>query len=266
MKVLALVLVLGAGVAAAQSGQAQDPVRRQIDAMGAALKAKGLEPAYEVFAGSLKEAESQLVAFHFRRGVSYAVVAACDEDCSDLDMRLLDPAGREVGSDVEPDDTPVIEIVSDKTGEFRVRIEMAECANAPCAFGIGVFATGQDEFDRQVHVQLNDAVKQLGREGFSLTHQIVTGSLKQKEYEEIEFELEAGGNYLILGVCDTDCSDLDLELRDAAGGRVDIDEGEDDVPVVAVSVPRTARYTVRAVMISCADEPCRYGVGAVRQQ
>jgi hypothetical protein len=178
---------------------------------------------------------------------------------------LLDPAGRELGVDAEPDDTPVIEIIPEKSGEYRIKIEMAECAKAPCGYGIGVFAAGQDDFDREVRTVLADAVKQLGS-GFTLTQQVGTGALEQKEYEDLQFELQGGVKYALMGVCDADCKDFDLELLDAAGARVDIDDGDDDVPMVAAEPVATARYTVRVTMVVCGSEPCRYGVGVVTRK
>ena len=260
-----LLLASATGVFQQSQDQFERQVRRQLAAVGDALKPKGFELTHQVFTGSLDEAASEVVTFRLQRGVTYAIVGVCDEDCGDVDLIVAEPSGRETGRDAEKDDTPVVEFRADKTGEYRVKVEMAECADEPCVYGIGVFATEIDEFDRQVRAQLENATRELGREGFALTHQIFTGALRESQSEDVVFELQAGGTYLILGVCDNDCKDFDLELLDSNGRRIDRDEGDDDVPVVAVSPARRERYTVRATMASCGDNPCRFGLGAVRK-
>jgi hypothetical protein len=257
--------VAASAAVVAQQNQFEQQVRQQLGKIGENLGAKGYELTYQVYTGALKEAATESVTFRLRRGIRYAIVGVCDQDCGDLDSRLFDPAGREIGRDAEKDDTPVIELVADKTGEYELRVEMAECADEPCAFGVGVFAAGEDEFEKQVRQQIEKAGGELARQGFSLTHQIFTGDLKDAETENVIFELDATGTYVVLGVCDNDCKDLDLELLDPAGRQVDSDVEEDDAPVVAVSPARRERYTVRAIMADCTASPCRYGIGVFKK-
>ncbi|HVL68329.1 MAG TPA: hypothetical protein VM364_13785 [Vicinamibacterales bacterium] len=262
---VAAALTVSASAAAQQASQFEQQVRQQLSSIGERLRANGYEPTHHVYTGQLKEEANERVAVQLRRGVRYALVGVCDQDCGDLDLRLFDPSGREIGRDVEKDDTPVVEITAEKSGEYTLRIEMAECSDEPCAYGFGVFAAGQDEFERQVRQQLEEAGRNLARDGFRLTHQIFTGALEQRELENVTFELDRGGTYVVLGVCDTDCRDLDLKLLNAAGRQIDSDVEEDDSPVVAVAPTRSERYTVQAIMAQCGKGPCRYGLGVFRK-
>ena len=74
-------------------------------------------------------------------------------------------------------------------------------------------------------------------------------------------ELDKGATYVILGVCDSDCKDVDLLLMNRAGKQVDKDVEVDDYPTVAVAPDRSERYTVRAIMAACSAAPCAYGFG-----
>lgn len=262
---LACCVAASAPMAAQGQNQFEQQVREQLNKIGTKLGAKGFELTHQVYTGALKEEAAEAVTVRLRRGVRYALVGVCDQDCGDLDIRALDPGDREIGKDVEKDDVPVVEFVADKSGEYTVRVEMAECADEPCAFGIGVFAAGQDEFDTQVRAQLEKAGRELAQKGFTLTHRVFTGALKQDEAERVVFELERGGTYVVLGVCDNDCKDLDLKLQDESGRDVDSDVQEDDAPVVAVAPTANARYRVQAIMADCGKSPCRYGLGVFRK-
>jgi hypothetical protein len=239
----------------------EQQVRAQLDRVGENLKNKGLELTTQIYTGKLGEDRNEEVSVRLRAGVRYAIVGVCDEDCKDLDLVLYNGSGRELASDIEEDDVPVVEVTPDRDGLYMARAVMANCGAEPCAYGLGLFATSVDRFERQVREQLSQAAQKLGKSGFTLTHHIHTSALKQNEDEDVTLELDRGHGYLIIGVCDNDCKDVDLRLFDAAGAQVDKDVERDDYPAVAVDVTSTQRYTVRASMAACSAAPCRYGFG-----
>ena len=122
-------------------------------------------------------------------------------------------------------------------------------------------ATAQDEWTRQVRSQLRAAGERFEQDGYELTHDISTGSLNQGASYRVTMDLSIGTEYFIMGVCDEDCSDLDLVLYDRAGNIVDSDMAMDDYPIVNVVPSRSGTYTVEVRMATCSIAPCRYGVG-----
>ena len=66
-------------------------------------------------------------------------MAVCDQDCGDVDLRLFDPYGNEVDSDVGTDDWPIVSITPQFKGTYQVRVVMARCSDHPCYYGVGVF-------------------------------------------------------------------------------------------------------------------------------
>jgi hypothetical protein len=118
----------------------------------------------------------------------------------------------------------------------------------------------QDEWVAQVRRLLQQAGKTFEDRGYSMTHRIYTGSLNQSRNEMVALNLDIGTQYQIMGACDTDCSDLDFVLYDAAGNQIDDDVEMDDVPIVSVTPRRSGTYRVKVVMATCTAEPCRYGV------
>jgi hypothetical protein len=122
-------------------------------------------------------------------------------------------------------------------------------------------ARAQSEWEQQVQDQLRTAGDVLGPDGYTLRGEPHTGSLKNESSEDFSIVLDGGVRYILVGVCDNDCTDVDLMLRDESGQEVDSDYEDDDVPMVEAAPTRTARYTVQVYMANCGTEPCFYGVG-----
>lgn len=73
-------------------------------------------------------------------------------------------------------------------------------------------------------------------------------------------ELTAGSNYIFVGVCDADCTNVDLELLDGATGAVvGSDLLDDDYPVVQYTPTANATYFVRLILRTCTQAPCYVG-------
>jgi len=76
-------------------------------------------------------------------GTAYRVIGACDNECSNMDIELIDVAtGGVVASDVLPDDYPVVSYTPAANGAYIVRIMMQTCTVAPCYAGARVLTAG----------------------------------------------------------------------------------------------------------------------------
>ena len=73
-----------------------------------------------------------------RRGVSYRVIGACDNECNDMDIEVLDPAGAVIASDVTPTDFPAVNLTPAADGRYTVRFILKTCTIAPCFVGARV--------------------------------------------------------------------------------------------------------------------------------
>jgi hypothetical protein len=112
-----------------------------------------------------------------------------------------------------------------------------------------------------IRVQLDSATVLMNGNGFRLQDDIVTGDLRAGQAADFELELEGGKRYMIVGVCDGDCTDLDMALTTAAGADVASDYEPDDFPMVTVEVQSGATYNLKVQMAVCSVEPCAFGVG-----
>jgi len=127
------------------------------------LKAAGYREAHRPVTGVLIRGESIRWAFDVSGGSSYVLVAICDQDCDDLDLRVYDETGREIGRDTENDDVPAVIIdVPDSTSysvtgghdetlvlartpasqRYSVAVKMIRCSLNPCHYQLNVFRRG----------------------------------------------------------------------------------------------------------------------------
>ena len=127
---------------------------------------------------------------------------------------------------------------------------------------IPAVASAQTDWEQQVLDQIRLGGEMFSDEGYQqasgATH---TASLNTNDSDDFTLALEAGVSSILLGVCDTDCSDIDLMLLDESGAELSSDYEDDDTPILEYTPSYTGRYTVHVYMAKCAEEPCYYGVG-----
>jgi len=144
MKRMALALTALAGLvvttaAAAPQDEWTQQVRRMLQQAGQKFEERGFEMTHQIFTGSLNDDSNEYVTVTLNIGTQYALMGACDTDCSDLDMTLYDARGNQVSQDVEMDDFPIVTVTPTRTGQYRVKVVMASCSAEPCRYGVGVF-------------------------------------------------------------------------------------------------------------------------------
>ncbi|HEY2824813.1 MAG TPA: hypothetical protein VGI83_04640, partial [Gemmatimonadales bacterium] len=258
-------------------------VRNELDRYGnQLLSGYGLQGTPTT--GSIRSTNNEDIWVTLSPGVEYAILGVCDQDCSDIDLKLYDDADNEIGSDFEKDDHPIVRVTPIRQGRFKVHIYMATCAHDPCFYGVGVYqrgsgsannasvgsgtatGAGAERWLRTVRAELDKYGPPLEQQGYVLQGNAYTGSLRKTSSEDLNITLEAGFDYAFLGVCDSDCGDIDLQLSDAGGQRIDSNYEKDDHPVVKGNQVAGGQYKVHVYMASCSTEPCYYGIGVYRRR
>ncbi len=69
-----------------------------------------------------------------------------------------------------------------------------------------------------------------------------------------ELNIDGAADYIIVGVCDTDCGDLDLVIYDPEEDEAAADVELDDYPVLRVQGEGT--FWVEAIMTDCRADTC----------
>ncbi|HYO46448.1 MAG TPA: hypothetical protein VEY33_07145 [Gemmatimonadota bacterium] len=133
-------------------------------------------------------------------------------------------------------------------------------------------AQAQSSTDR-VWDQLQDAFTTAHEEGFKQYNYMI-GYLDSGVSPVLNWPLSlaAGSSYLIVGVCDKDCWQINLALVDAndvvvAGDTADKRRNSDndyappDDPMIRFTASTTAAYSLKPFMFACNVNPCGYGIG-----
>ena len=131
-----------------RAGAAQDyraTVLAQLDAAARPVVQGGfrLEPSVfdrQAMVGALAKGASSMLEVTLVGGVSYFIAAACDEDCSDLDLRIFSAdSTTPVAEDTKEDDYPMLTFTAPKSGRYMLAVDMAECKESTCYYGFRVF-------------------------------------------------------------------------------------------------------------------------------
>ena len=89
----------------------------------------------------VRDDDSDTWTFYFEQGRRYFVVGACDSDCRDLDLQVIDASsGTTLARDLLLDDTPMVNFTPERSGRYKVRARMANCQSSRCYLGFSILS------------------------------------------------------------------------------------------------------------------------------
>ena len=121
-------------------------------------------------------------------------------------------------------------------------------------------AVAQNQYQQQIANQMARWTPTFNQRGYNAIGQLMTGSINDDADASMVVNLISGTQYVIAGVCDNDCSDVDLQIFSGDGSKIGEDLDTDDTPVVAFTAQYSGQYRVRVMMATCNTSPCYYGV------
>jgi hypothetical protein len=136
-----------------------------------------------------------------------------------------------------------------------------QCIAIATLFATPNMTPAQTQYVEQVRNQLNNARDILEARGFEKTHDYKIATLANGSARSTTLNLEKGMQYAIIGVCDKDCTDLDIKLYDENDKQVASDTSADDKPLVSITPRWTGQFRILVSMYKCSNSPCYYGVG-----
>jgi len=110
--------------------------RLETNAMNQGYRRRAAGPVF----GSLDRGARQSHEMTVAGGTSYVLFGACDNDCTDVDLRIHDARGNLIMQDVAADDRPVLIFTANSSGKYRVDVVMASCSANPCRYGVQLMA------------------------------------------------------------------------------------------------------------------------------
>lgn len=119
-------------------------VVQQLDHAGELVRAEGQTDANVLsrnqVIGVLEDGATSYVEVMLEGGIEYFFAGVCDQDCSDLDLRLyLEDDFEEVASDVATDDVPLLSFTAPSSGAYLLGVDMADCEEEICYYGFRVY-------------------------------------------------------------------------------------------------------------------------------
>lgn len=143
--VMALVPLVPA-VGQAQAALDRQLVVQQLSEASRGAAGQGYREEPRVFdsrsvVGMLPRGGQVVLEANLRAGERYTVVAVCDEECGDLDLRAHAPEGQEVlDEDVSTDNVPILTFTAEATGPHPISVIMSACSAERCYFGLKVLS------------------------------------------------------------------------------------------------------------------------------
>ncbi|UCF40673.1 MAG: M1 family metallopeptidase [Gemmatimonadota bacterium] len=110
-------------------------VRNDLARQRADLLEQGYRPDGRALSGSVSRGGSGFERLTLEGGVEYAILAACDGECYDIDLVLADAADSTVAEDQRGDDVPVLTFTAPETGSYRLETVMFSCRMNACTWG-----------------------------------------------------------------------------------------------------------------------------------
>lgn len=130
----------------------------------------------------------------------------------------------------------------------------------------GCATTAGPKTSAQIIKDLQDEARLIARgRGYDRKMKQGSGHLGNRQRNVTWVDLEAGKKYLVVGLCDEACSDIDLEVWDGEGFVLACDTLDDAIPIFDYQPDEAGRHLVGVRMIVCESEPCVFAVGIYRE-
>lgn len=142
----------------------------------------------------------------------------------------------------------------------ETRLVLAVAMAGVVAFGAGRLTAAQSsEWVEQVAAQL-EAVRADIAEDFEASSDVLVGELEASSEKDLTISVRSDVEYVVIGMCDADCADLDLTIYDGEDEEVAADIEVDDYPVLRFTPTDDGVWTIQVSMVDCDADTCVFGV------
>lgn len=135
-----IALALAAGPTASAQPALRDFLTQQFDVQEPRNADDGYAHIVGPLWGTLSDSRTALHTLNnLRVGQQIRIVGVCDENCSDLDLRVRDPSGALLAFDTRGNDQPVIDLRAGTYGQHTIEVDMANCDAPRCRYAVNVY-------------------------------------------------------------------------------------------------------------------------------
>ena len=116
----------------------KEPLKKQMRQLIKTWKAKGYQLIRIQGEGELSQGASQTFPLFTGEEDEYLLIGACDQDCEDLELVVVDPSGHVIHQ--EKADTVHVRFATRDWTSYTTRISMTHCAAESCAYRLDLMA------------------------------------------------------------------------------------------------------------------------------
>lgn len=114
-------------------------VRNELVRMRGPLLDEGYTAEGELLQGSAASGATDRRSITLEAGAEYSILAVCDRECLDIDLRISGSADSTLASDTRADDTPLLQFTAPATGQYDLDLIMYNCREQSCAWSGRIF-------------------------------------------------------------------------------------------------------------------------------
>jgi hypothetical protein len=118
--------------------QVEERVQRAINAVGTSSRLPVVKRS-----GMLNTDEAASFQTTLVQGVSYAIIALCDDDCARLQLTLVSASGSDIAKERNSESFPTLHFTAPTTAVYGIRVVMEGCRWNPCWYAIAVVPLGK---------------------------------------------------------------------------------------------------------------------------
>jgi len=118
-----------------------------------------------------------------------------------------------------------------------------------------------DQYEQEVNNQLQQAIKSAKEQGYQLSFPTNVAKLARKAEAPKTILLYPNRDYTFVAVCDRNCEQIKLTIKDMDGKSIMSTPTNDPVAVVNFQPSSESRYQVSVRMEKCSTPSCYFGLG-----
>lgn len=181
------------------------------------IRARGYESYGEIARGALQEGQDRDFSLSLEGGKCYAIVAVGDNGVRNLDLIVRSPRGRQVDRDVAEDARPIVRVCADDTGDYEMKVSMAQGAGNFLyqAYRWPRGTRGPFGLSGLIYVRLGEVTSLLNVEGYEPDGDFAPGRgtlRREGASTHHDLDLPAGQCFAVLVVGGEGVNDIDVRL------------------------------------------------------
>lgn len=124
---------------AASAQDLRDYLTQQLDNQEPNNAERGFAHAVGPLAGTLASSHAAQLPLTLRAGQEIRIVGVCDQECNDLDIRVLNPRGQIIALDTRGNDHPTVDLRAEMFGQHTIEVGMIDCDAPRCRYAVNVY-------------------------------------------------------------------------------------------------------------------------------